>query len=79
MAVVIIEAEARRLLRDCEGLGGLEAWIAWQRWQAVPGGWRVVPELLGWRFRLEVVPEGLRVTAGEPGASGPAGWVVRGR
>ena len=75
MAVVIIEAEARRLLRDCEGLGGVEAWIAWQRWQAVPGGWRVIPDLQGWRFRLEVMPEGLRVTEGEPGAGGPA-WVV---
>jgi len=28
--------------------------------------------LQGWRFRLEVVAEGLRVTAGEPGAGGPA-------
>ena len=70
------EAEARDLLRCCDGQGGIEAWIAGQRWQAVPGGWTVKPQLQGWRFRLEVVPEGLRVTAGEPRAGGPAGWVV---
>ncbi len=71
------EAEARELLRRCDGLGGLEAWIAGQLWQPVPGGWSVRPGLLdGWRFRLEAVPEGGRVTAGEPGAGGPAVWVV---
>jgi hypothetical protein len=32
------EAEARDLLRCCDGLGGLEAWIARQPWQAAPGG-----------------------------------------
>jgi hypothetical protein len=32
------ETEARRLLRDCDGFGGMEAWIAEQVWQATPGG-----------------------------------------
>jgi hypothetical protein len=29
------EADARALLRDWPGVGGLEAWIAGRRWQAV--------------------------------------------
>ena len=29
------EAEARDLLRRCDGQGGIEAWIAGQRWQVV--------------------------------------------
>jgi hypothetical protein len=28
------EADARTLLRDCGGFGGLEAWIAERRWRA---------------------------------------------
>jgi hypothetical protein len=44
------EAEARDLLRRCDGQGGIEAWIAARRWQAVPGGWAVRSELEGWRF-----------------------------
>ncbi len=36
-------------------------------------------ELAGWGFRLEVVAEGLRIIAGEPGEGAPAVWVVRGR
>src|SRR4051812_43466824 len=71
------EAEARELLRRCDGIGGLEAWNAQQRWQMAPVGWIVRGELQGWRFRVEAVPEGLSVTAGEPGAGGPAVWVVR--
>ena len=73
------EAEARDLLRGCDGQGGIEAWIARQTWQPAPGGWSVKSELQGWRFRLEVVAEGLRVIAGEPGAGGPAAWLVRSR
>jgi hypothetical protein len=42
------EADARVLLRDCGGFGGLEAWTAGQRWKAVPGGWTVSGELQGW-------------------------------
>ena len=31
------KTDARVLLRDCGGFGGLEAWIAGRRWRAVPG------------------------------------------
>ncbi len=72
------EAEARDLLRTCDGPGGLEVWIARQPWQAAPDGWTVRAELAGWRFRLEAVAEGLCVTAGQPGEGAPAVWVVRG-
>jgi hypothetical protein len=34
----MIEADARVLLRDCGGFGGLEAWIAGRRWKTVAGG-----------------------------------------
>jgi hypothetical protein len=30
--------EARAALAAFDGVGGLEAWIADQRWEAVPGG-----------------------------------------
>jgi hypothetical protein len=52
----VTEAEARNLLRDCDGQGGLEAWIAARRWKAVPGGWIVTDELQGWQFRVDVSP-----------------------
>src|SRR4051812_47337611 len=71
------EAEARELLRRCDGIGGLEAWIARQAWQPAPGGWAVRPEL--YRIRLEAVAEGVRVTAAMPGTTDPAVWVVRDR
>ena len=72
------EAEARAALAAFDGVGGLERWVAAQRWNAVPGGW-VVPEAFqGWRFRVEPVAGGVRVAAfmrrGEPAA-----WVVPGR
>jgi hypothetical protein len=69
------EADARVLLRDCGGFGGLEAWIAGRRWKAAPGGWVVTGELQGWQFRLDVIPAGLRITASAPGG-GPAVWVI---
>jgi hypothetical protein len=37
----VTEAEARNLLRDCDGQGGLEAWMAARRWKTAPGGWAV--------------------------------------
>ncbi len=36
------EAEARAALRAFVAVGDIEPWIAEQRWEAVPGGWRVV-------------------------------------
>ena len=69
------EAEARQLLRDCGGFGGLEAWIAGRRWKAMPGGWTVAGELQGWSFQLEPVAGGLCIAAGAAGGA-PAVWVV---
>jgi hypothetical protein len=37
----VTEAEARAALRAFVAVGGIEQWIAEQRWEAVPGGWRV--------------------------------------
>ena len=71
------EAEARVLLRDCGGFGGLEAWIAGRRWKTAPGGWTVTGEMQGWQFRIEVAADGLRISASVPGGA-PAVWVVTG-
>ncbi len=73
------EAEPRAALAAFNGIGGLERWIAEQRpWQAISTGWTVPGELQGWRFRVEPVPGGVRVSAfmdkGEPAA-----WVVPGQ
>jgi len=56
LACQTIEADARVLLHNWPGVGGLEAWIAGRRWKAVPGGWTVVGEMQGWQFRVEVIP-----------------------
>ena len=68
--------EARQLLRDCGGFGGLEAWIAGRRWKTAPGGWTVTGELQGWHFRVDVIPASLRISASAPGGGAPAAWVV---
>jgi hypothetical protein len=60
------EAEARDLLHDCGGFGGLKAWIAGRRWKAAPSGWTVTGELQGWQFRIDVIPAGLRISASTP-------------
>jgi hypothetical protein len=72
----VTEAEARAALRAFVAVGGLECWIAAQRsWEAVPGGWTVLGELQGWRFRVEPVAA---VSASScPRAGGePAVWTV---
>jgi hypothetical protein len=71
------EAEARDLLRDWPGVGGLEVWIADQDWSPAPGGWSVEEALGGRRFRIEIVGDGLRRCGGEPGAEQPAVWLVQ--
>ena len=43
--------EARAALRAFVAVGGLEAWIAAQRWEAIPGGWRVRERFQGWHGR----------------------------
>ena len=70
------EDQARAALRAFIAVGGLEAWIADQRWEAVPGGWRVRERLQGWHFRLEPLAGGLRVVMSARG-SGPAEWFVQ--
>ena len=57
------EADARALLHDCGGFGGLEAWIAGRRWKTAPGGWIVAGELQGWQFRVDVIVGRFRVSA----------------
>jgi hypothetical protein len=69
------ETEARQMLRDCGGFGGLEAWIAGRRWKVAPGGWTVTGDLQGWQFRLEVLAAGLQISASAPGGD-PAVWVI---
>jgi hypothetical protein len=71
----VTEAEARDALRAFEGMGDIEPWIAGRPWQARPGGWAVVGELQGWRFRLEPMPGGLRVSA-SMGRGNPTVWFV---
>ena len=71
------EAEARAALRAFVGVGDIEPWIAGRPRQAAPGGWTVAGELQGWRFRLEVVPGGVRVVA-SAGGGDPARWFVPG-
>lgn len=70
-----MEAEARAALRAFVAVGEIEPWIAEQRWEAVPGGWRVRERLHGWRFRVEPVPGGLRVVMSGIGGE-PAKWIV---
>jgi hypothetical protein len=68
------EEQARAALAAFDGVG-VGRWIAAQRWNAVPGGW-VVPEgFQGWRFRLEPVAGGVRVT-GHMRKGAPALWFV---
>ena len=55
------EAEARAALRAFVGVGSLERWIADQRWEAIPGGWRVRERFQGCAVRLERVAGGVRV------------------
>ena len=72
------KAEAREVLRDCGGFGGLEAWIASRRWQAVSGIWIITGELHDRQFRVDIIPGGLRISANAPGGGDPVVWVVTG-
>ncbi len=69
------EDQARTALAAFDGVGGLERWIAAQRWEAMPGGWVVPEPFHGLRFRVEPVARGVRVRAfGDKGE--PAAWIV---
>ena len=72
------EAEARAALVAFDAGGELERWIAGQPWLAAPGGWVVPEPLQGWRFRVEPVVGGARVTAFMDNGE-PAAWIVPGR
>ena len=69
------EAEARAALRTFVAEGGIERWIAEQRWEAVQGTWRVRQRFAGWHFRVEPAPEGVRVVMSARGGE-PAAWIV---
>jgi hypothetical protein len=76
------EADARSLLRDCGGFGGLEAWMTEQPWEAAPGGWTVTGRVRGRSFRLEPFGGSLFITAVTPGGGTPGErttWTVLGR
>jgi hypothetical protein len=75
-AAPMTEAQARALLRDCDGQGGVEAWIAGQRWRPAGDGWEVEPALQVWRFRLVPDPPGLQVIASPGSGAAPAVWTV---
>ena len=75
------EAEVRAALVTWGALsvGGLEAWIAVQDWQATPDGWTVTEQWQGWSFDLVAVAGRVRITASlGPLGHGvaPAVWVV---
>jgi hypothetical protein len=60
------EAEARAALRAHDGVGGLKPWIAEQPWRPAPGGWQLSRAMDGWRFQLQPIEDGLRVSASTP-------------
>lgn len=74
-ATAITEAEARVTLRAFVGIGGIEQWIADQRWEWVRNGWNVRGKLHGWRFRVEPVADGIRIVMSVRGSE-PATWIV---
>ena len=71
------EAEARAALAAFVAVGDVERWIVEQRWEAVPGGWRVRGNPHAWRFVLEPVPGGVRVVVSGLGG-GSANRIVPG-
>ena len=69
-------ADVCQLPRNRCGFGELEAWIAGRRWKTAPGGWTVTGELQGWHFQIDIVADGLRISASAPGDGDPAVWLV---
>jgi hypothetical protein len=70
------EDEARHLLRDCGGFGGLEAWMAEKPWEAASSGWTVAGRVRSRSFRLEPSGSGIRITAMAPGGGTPGDWAA---
>ncbi len=77
-AGVLHRSKARAALAAFDGIGGLERWIAAQRWEPIPGGWRVRGRFAGWHFRVEPAAGGLRVVMSARGGE-PVVWFVPGR
>jgi hypothetical protein len=72
----VTEAEARAALRAFVAVDGIEQWIAERRWKPVrDGGWWVQGRFHGWRFLVQPVAGGLRVTMSAAGEE-PASWFV---
>ena len=72
-----LEDQARDLLRS-HASDGLEAWLANQRWRAVPdGSWLVEPERDGSTYRVEGVPgEAVRVVARVSKTGSVTSWLI---
>ena len=72
-----LEDQARDLLRSHAG-DGLEAWLANQRWRAVPdGSWLVEPERDGSTYRVEGVPgEAVRVVERVSKTGSVTSWLI---
>ena len=67
--------EAHAALAAVVAIGDLEVWIAEQPWEATPGGWTVLGELHGLRFRVEPAAGGVRVIASSAKGK-PEAWTV---
>ncbi len=71
------EAEACAALRAFVAVGEIEPWIVRQRWEAIPGDWRVRERFQGWHFRVKPVAGGVRVVMSARGGE-PVVWFVWG-
>ena len=73
------EAQARALLRGHPG-DGLEAWLADQRWRAVPGwSWLVEAKRDGRTYRVEGMPgegQAVRVVEQAAAAGAVTSWLI---
>jgi hypothetical protein len=72
----VTEAQARNVLEASVGVAVFERWMADQPWRAVANGWLVVGALGDWKFRLNLVPGGIQVSASSQTSKAPAVWTV---
>lgn len=73
---MMTEAETRSVLEARPGIGVFERWMADQPWREIAGGWLVTGILQGWRFRLNLVPGGVQISASCQNPKLPAVWTV---
>jgi hypothetical protein len=69
------EAEARSLLAAWDGMGGIENWLAGQRWRQTVDGWEVEQLLQGWSFEVWPAGNRLRIIA-SAGSGQTAEWII---